>query len=214
MFINNLRLHRNLNLYQQIYNFNHLTSVIAHSSWLNTDINTENDISNIKQTEFLLNTYNVNSFYHELKDIWLKLISLPAKQFNHLLQQTLLFLISHDKSLPLDSKKRLLIQEIFELSSFKDIFSNNNILIKMNIPSLKISLLNNKNFISISSNEILTSIYKTKNLAMFERLKFRFEKDLQSDPEIIDFFTQISNENIEKALLFTAKKYFANFFTN
>ncbi|HMT01905.1 MAG TPA: hypothetical protein PKD00_01115 [Burkholderiales bacterium] len=214
MFINNLQLHRNLKLYQQIYNFNHLTAIIAHPSWLNADIKAENDIFNVKQTEFLFNTYIINSFYHEINDIWLKLISLPTKQLNHLLQQTILFLISHDKSLPLDSKKRLLIQESFKLPSFKKIFLKDNASIKISIPSLKTSLLNNKNFISLSSSEILNSIYKTKNSAMFERLKFRFTKDFHSDPEIIDFWNQVSKEHLENAVLFTAKKYFANFFTN
>lgn len=214
MFINNLRLHRNLNLYQQIYNFNHLTAVITHASWINTDIKTESNISNVMQTEFLFNTHNINNFYYEINDIWLKLISLPTKQFNQLLQQTILFLISYDKSLPLDSKKRLLIQEMFSVKSFKKIFSSDNTSIKISMPSLKTPLLNNKNFILISSVEILHSIYKTKNSAMFERLKFRFKKDLQSDHEIIDFWNQVSIENIENAMLFIAKKYFVNFFIN
>lgn len=211
MFIHNLRLHRNLKLYQQIYNFNRLTSIISDDSWLN---NFEAESSLIKQTDTLLKRHMISNFYYEKNDIWLKLISLPKKHFNHLLQQTILFLISYDKSLPLDSKKRLLLQNIFKIESLEKIYLKNDNTVEINVPKLNNQLLNSNDFILNSGFEILKSIYNTKHSAMSERIKFRFEKNLQPDSNIIEYWQQVTKENKETAMIFVAKKYFVNLFLN
>ena len=94
--LNILKLRRTLELNKNILSFNKLHPDFIDNSWLGE-----------------ISVKSILNHYVEYQDNWLRIISLPLKQFNCLFDFAILILFFHDKRLSINGKVLLDLQKHF-----------------------------------------------------------------------------------------------------
>lgn len=182
-----------LSYYKQIYNFECLIAQFAHPSWL-TDIQVPAKIINHPhKTLVFQSSIMLQKLQHfkqksvEEPPLFLFLASLSKTKFKHFLDYLVLSFLKNDKSLLINGMKLKKIANFFSHEQVDFLLHEKEVKIKLTKPfSLpKDTELNEAFFVELSFH-LLREFFE-KNSFLFEKIKFRFPKEVVENKKWLYF---------------------------
>lgn len=189
-----LQLKRKYLLHKQIYALNYLLRDFYHFSW---DSALDYSICENK----LITT----------DDIWLKILSLPLKQFYFLIDLTIITLLFTDKSLKIRGKHLVYLINKYGVK-FVELANKNATLFVENINIEINEIIQSDSFYEQSRKYLVERVYFNKSIALKSRLLYKFDKKLIVEREVVNFWQPITINSIEKIALQIAKSRFSHYF--
>ncbi len=179
-----------LSYYKQTYNFTYLIAKFADRSWLEDlplPAKIAQDPKSILafQSNLLLAPLPELDKQSLLEDnILLLIASLPKLKLKQFLIYLSLCFLKNDRSLLINGAKLKALAEIFSAEEMDFLLHEKQVKLNLNE---KLTISNNneltQNFLTEMNFYILKSIYSKKDNALFERLKYRFPKNLIYNPK-------------------------------